>query len=139
MVDLEDVGFSLRGKGVDAGLDEEVHDTLRRDDCLAGLGEGLDTTDLLMQVRQDAGADTNEFGVCVAQIHRNVDAVFLPLPKKGLGPVDKEEVLVSELMLDISSGSMSARMSMREFVCERRPDSRRLYIVVDDVLLVAVE
>ena len=46
----------------------------------------------MVDKRQDVGADTNKFGVCVAQIHRDVDAVRLP--KKGLRRADKEGVLV---------------------------------------------
>ena len=43
---------------------------MRRDGRLAGLGEGLGVIDLVVvDRRQDAGDDTNECGVCVAQIH----------------------------------------------------------------------
>ena len=56
---------------------EEVWDTFRRDGRLAGLGEELGVIDLLaVDKRQHPGADTNECGVCVAQIHRDGDAVF---------------------------------------------------------------
>ena len=44
----------------------------------AGLGEEIGVIDLLVvERRQDAGSDTNEFGVCVAQTHGDVDAVLL--------------------------------------------------------------
>ena len=42
--------------------------------------------------RQDARAVTNECGVCVAQIHRDVNTALLP--KKDLHREDKEQVLV---------------------------------------------
>ena len=77
---------------------QEVYDTFRRDGRLVGLGDELGVIDLLpVDKRQDAGADTNEFGVCVAQIHRDVDAVLLP--KKGLRRADKEGVL--EVRVDV--------------------------------------
>ena len=91
--------------GVDGDLDEEVRDPFHRDGRLAGIGEGLGVIDTLaVEKQQHAGADTNKFGVCVAQIHRDVDAVRLP--KKGLCREDKEEVLVVRVDVGISSTSI---------------------------------
>ena len=79
--------------GVDGDLDEKVRDPFHRDGRLAGIGEGLGVIDTLaVEKQQHAGADTNKFGVCVAQIHRDGGAALLP-HKKGLRRVDKEEVI----------------------------------------------
>ena len=60
-------------------------DTFLRDGRLAGLGEELGVIDVLVvNKRQHPGADTNEFGVCVAQIHRDVGAVVFRPHKKDL-------------------------------------------------------
>ena len=75
-----------------ADLIDEVCETFRRDGRLADLGEELGVTDLAEEKRQRPGADTNEFGVCVAQKHRDVDVALLLHHKKELGPVDKEGV-----------------------------------------------
>ena len=71
--------------GVYADLVEEVSDTFRRDDRLAGFGERLGVIDLLLvERRQHPGADTNECGVRVVQIPRDVDAVVFRPHKKDL-------------------------------------------------------
>ena len=66
-----------------------------RDGRLVGLGEEHGAIELLRaEKRQHTEADTNKFGVCVEQIHREVDSVLLLLPKKDLRWADKEAVLV---------------------------------------------
>ena len=68
--------------GAACDLVEEVCDPFHRDGRLAGIGEELGIIDLLPEgKRQHAGADTNKFGVCVAQIHRDVDAALLLLKR----------------------------------------------------------
>ena len=82
----------------------------RRDGRLAGLGEWLGVIDILpVDERQHPGADTSEFDACVEQIHRGVDAVFLPLPGKDLCQVNKEVVLV--VRVDVGH-------IVNEYVCE---------------------
>ena len=64
---------------------EEVWDTFRRDGRLAGIGEGLGViAPLAVEKQQHAGADTNKFSVCVAQI-RDVDAALLLLKRDLVG------------------------------------------------------
>ena len=89
--------------GAAVDLDEEECDKWRRDSGLAGLGEERGVIDILaVEKRQDTGADTNEFGVCVGQLYREVDAVLpFVLHEKDLLLVDKEEVLV--VRLDVGS------------------------------------
>ena len=65
---------------------QEVYDTFRRDGRLAGIGEGRGVIDLLVvDKQQHAGADTNKFGVCVAQMDRDVDAALLLLKRDLVG------------------------------------------------------
>ena len=72
--------FALMGKGADVGFIEEVWGTFCRDGRLAGLGEELGVIAILVvDRRQHPGGDTNEFGVCGGQIHRDEDAVLLLL------------------------------------------------------------
>ena len=71
-------------------------DTMRRDGCLAGIGEELGVMDLLVVDRRlDPRADTIEFGVVLCK-HRDEDAVLLH-HKKDLRRVDKDEVLVVQV------------------------------------------
>ena len=79
---------------VDGDLDEEAGNRFRRDGRLASLGEERGVIDIIpVDKRQHARADTNECGVCVAQIHRDGGAILLP--KKDFRRVDEEVLLVS--------------------------------------------
>ena len=75
--------FSLKGRELHSSSIEEVWNSFRRDGRLASLGEELGVIDLLaVDKRRDARADTNKFGVCVAQIHQDVDAVLFSITRK---------------------------------------------------------
>ena len=64
---------------------EEVLDTFRRDGRLACVSDQIGVIELLpVDKRKDAGADNDEFDVCVAQTHRDVALVLLP-KKTSLG------------------------------------------------------
>ena len=68
------------------GTNRRSVERFHRDGRVEGLGEELGVYDLVaVERRLDAGADTNKFCVCVAQIHRDVDAALLLLKRDLVG------------------------------------------------------
>ena len=80
-----------------------------RDGRLVGLGKEHGAIEpLRVEKRQHHEVDTNKFGVCVWQMHQDVDAVLLRM--KDLRMVDNEEVLLVSVDVWFLVGELSVSM-----------------------------